>query len=162
MHRTVVALYSEQTIDTVDVNVPVDELRTQKCGIVIRMLWRFLVWLGLKLERTEEWGFVRTIEIDTEKVLDAVRLSEREMYQVYSREARYLVIGRDLASRLFGEMNARQYFTTPLSGCMGFDGQTTVFGLTLVVMPWIKGFCLLPELKEQTQPQRRENQCARC
>lgn len=113
---------------------------------------RFLWWLIGKFEhrfahriRKESY---RTVAIDSDSIIEAVRLNSNDIRRIWDLEAKFLLVGRDMAHQLFGEIESRHNFAFPIEGRFGFNGQTKFLGLTVVVIPWMDGFCLAPSLKE--------------
>lgn len=93
-----------------------------------------------------------TTEIDTGKILDAVMRNQADAERLYFKRAKYVVMGpREFAqfSSTSGKDLYPQFMQFSFDARLGYGQTVTVFGLECVVVPWIEGFFVMPDLQTQ-------------
>lgn len=116
-----------------------------------RLLWlqRLLFWTLNKLKAYSYDTKVTytTTEIDTSKILDALMQNQCNAEMLYHKRAKYVVMGPSEFSRFSGEMRDHAPFMQfNFDARVGFGRSMTTLGLECVVVPWIEGFFVMPEL----------------
>src|SRR5689334_10092712 len=84
-----------------------DELTLVEGNWFVRLLWWCIRRFTHGFSRPVEEEHFRRVEIDAKSILEAVQLSEHEIYLIYHREAKFLLIGSDVAMKLWDEATSR-------------------------------------------------------
>lgn len=112
-----------------------------------RWLFKLLAKLGANsLEKSVTY---KTVEIDTTRILEALFENQRNVMELYNKRARYVVIGRKDFTRFCSDPEYRDPLYFNFSAPIGINNQRTILGLEVVVVPWIDGFFVLPDLNEE-------------
>lgn len=113
-----------------------------------KLIFKVLGWLNANA-RDEKITY-STVEIDTGKILDAVIQNAGDAENLYFKRAKYIVMGpRDFA-RFASEAPKSgypQFMQFSFDAPLGYGRTVTVFGFECVVVPWIEGFFVMPELQ---------------
>lgn len=112
-----------------------------------RLIFQVLRWLRANSLQTSV--SYETVEIDTSNILNALMENQRDVEMLYNRRARYVVMGpRDLA-RLCDQPEIRELMRFNFTSLIGINSRRTVLGLEVVVVPWVEGFFVLPDLEQE-------------
>lgn len=88
-------------------------------------------------------------ELDTSRLMEMVSRNARNIRMLYNQEAKYIVVGYDKFLELVRVKSELMYFSTDFTAHLnGIDG-VRVMGLKLVVVPWVDGIFVLPDLEKQ-------------
>jgi hypothetical protein len=148
MRRQVVNIKYRRSLKTITEQIKADELYAYTSKWYEKLAWWVVRKLGIRFQKTRVEDCYASIPIDTGRILDAVDLCANELEAIHYREARYLLIGNKQAHELFQELPELSHFNFDADIRYHMDGTMQVRGLTMVVVPWMDGFCLVPELRE--------------
>lgn len=89
-----------------------------------------------------------TTEIDTTKILDAIMRNQHDVAMLMRGRAKYVVMGIDEFAEVSNDPAVRDFMRFNFNANVS-DGyyHQTMLGLECVVVPWIKGFFVLPDLE---------------
>ena len=85
------------------------------------------------------------VEYDDD-IVQRLNLCQHDILMLWHELAKYVVVGHDVAHELLDRLNT-PYMRFPLEARLGHNGITKVLGLTLVIVPWLKGVAILPDLE---------------
>jgi hypothetical protein len=100
----------------------------------------------------QEIKIMRT-RLDLDKLVDALMRNKIDVERIYNKRAKYLVIGGDKWLALTNDTaHNLQMFTVPydFNARVGFNSTPTpkmFAGLKVIVVPWVDGLFVLPELE---------------
>lgn len=120
--------------------------------MIERAAWAVLVRLGARFDRPIEKIDYKRVRIDGDTLLRKMTLGQREIYRIWNREIKYVVVGHQTAEKLLDEIAGQSFyqFETSVKLAYGSHRNFRVIGLTVVVVPWLEaGVILLPELQEK-------------
>lgn len=112
-----------------------------------RWLLRACLWLmnSCGITRREAHETIATIEADVGGILERLWAAQQNMDRVYFERARYVIVGHDAMRDLVrGDVNRVVSFDAEAR--LGGNQGMRVFGLKVVLVPWIEGVFLLPEI----------------
>ena len=113
--------------------------------IVPRYRWwdRFRWWLVRKLGGEDPNATVKIVRvlINEDKFLDAIYKQRRELIGVFHRQPTRLLIGAEDYAELMATEISTQSFRFDISANRG---RPTIFGLTVEVIPWMRGLLVMP------------------
>jgi|ERR1051326_457519 hypothetical protein len=93
-----------------------------------------------------------TVEVDTGKILDAVMQNACDAESLYFQRAKYIVMGPSDFARFTSEGPKSglyaDFMQFSFDARLGYGRTVTVFGLECVVVPWIEGFFVMPDLQQ--------------
>lgn len=131
-----------------------DNLRlTNTKRLWTRFLWWLLCLAGAdfyRMDRLRVGDDIKVINFSSGKMLEALHLTKHEMRMLYNEEAKFILIGHEMAHDLKMECEHMLSFSMPQP--IIFDGVQKVVGLNVVVCPWLSGVALVPELKIPDEP----------
>lgn len=94
----------------------------------------------------------KTVEIDSESILQKVKLSQNELRQIFYGEVKHIACGSEEFHRLTGEV-VKQYAQFHMPPVTFFQGRDVKYlGMSIVCVPWMKGLVLLPSLEDRPVP----------
>lgn len=108
-----------------------------------RLFKKAYAWLGDFVNEPVE-ASIKTTTIDFTKKFDAIRQHKYEIERTTGLRPKYLFIGREAYFELTNEQMNDYPFLLPMN--LSGPPETTVLGLTVVVVPWIEGMFCLPDL----------------
>jgi hypothetical protein len=88
----------------------------------------------------------KTTEIDTSKILEALMKNTRDVQMLYYKRAKYVVMGIEAFAQMSNEPHVHEMMRFNFNTRIGINRQFTALGLEVIVVPWIEGFFVLPEL----------------
>jgi len=94
------------------------------------------------IERAEYLTF------NDDDVFRELHLGRREIARIWHGDVKYILCGRDYWARITDRVYEQSILSMNINARLAMDGETRVMGLRLVVLPWIQGMALLPELSE--------------
>lgn len=105
-----------------------------------KLLFKVLRWL--KADSYDTAIEYTTVQIDPSSIIDALMRNRVDVERLYNKRARYVVMGP-------GEFH--RFCTGPETNSVmrlniGIHGKRTMLGLEVVIVPWIEGFFVLPDL----------------
>lgn len=106
----------------------------------------FKVLRKLKADSFDTAVTYKTVEVDTDKILSALMENQRDIELLYHKRAKYVVMGPSDFSRFSGELEAHQFMRFNFNARIGLGRAITPMGLECVVVPWVEGFFVLPDL----------------
>lgn len=111
-----------------------------------KLLFKLLSKLGANsLDRSVAY---KTTEIDTSSILTALMESQRDVTMLYNKRARYVIMGpRDFA-RFSNEPEIRDMLRFHFTSQIGYNNTRAILGMEVVIVPWIDGFFVLPDLED--------------
>jgi hypothetical protein len=114
--------------------------------------WRGIHWLlnrlgGAYLDMVPESYPVKTVEIDQRDIQTIIGQSQRAMRLLWNKQATTLIIGPEEFVRFKRELPL-EMFSFNAEWPLGNSGQFKMAGLRVVVVPWLSGWTLLPDLNE--------------
>ncbi len=106
-----------------------------------RQAWKFLRWCGA-LEQARELKIKVTRHVvNPDGFMEALYTQQRQLYDLFGKEASRLLIGSDDYSRLMCDPGV-------IGHGFNFDAQYStarkVCGLTVEVIPWMRGMLVMP------------------
>ena len=113
------------------------------------ILWK-LGWLTFR-ERIDT--SYKKIEIDTSKILDLIRSMANDILYTQGIFPEYIIVGHDYLEKIKQEV---RFLTMINHQEIGFEYLETFFGMKIVLVPWIDGVFLLPELDARFKEQRQK------
>ena len=115
------------------------------------MLQRLVFWFARKL-KTEAWEDrvkYRTIVVDTKDITEAICRNAAQAELIWQQRAKYVVMGPRAFSQLTEQgHSAGQFLRFPIRLQMGKGQIFRPLDLEIIVVPWIEGFFVMPELKD--------------
>jgi hypothetical protein len=109
-------------------------------------VWSWLQRAGCLHPVMEERIHVTSVVVDTGDLLQRIQRQRREVFEQINRDGQRLLIGRDD----FAELMQLASFDGPHFSLRGelfsssYDGSTRVLGLTVEVIPWMRGILVVP------------------
>lgn len=88
-----------------------------------------------------------TVEVDTSKIVEALMQHQSDVHMLMERRAKYLVIGVDAFAELSNDPMIRNYMRFDFQTKIGYNNRYQMLGLECIVVPWIQGFFILPDLE---------------
>jgi hypothetical protein len=110
-----------------------------------KRLFKLLRWM--KADSFDKVIKYNTRTIDTSKIVEAIRFNKYDIERLYYKKARYVIMGYDAFTALDGEMREFLRFEAPIR--MGMGNRSEIMGLEIIVVPWIEGFFVLPDLEKE-------------
>jgi hypothetical protein len=119
------------------------------------LIQRACFWVLRKLKAFARFGAteIRRTELDLDKLVEAVMRNRADVMLLYNKQAKYLVVGMDRWYELTGAGD-RNYLTFEVPHSfharIGYDNKPLpqlFAGLKVIVVPWIDGMFVLPELE---------------
>jgi hypothetical protein len=112
--------------------------------------WAFWLLDKLSARACDESITYSTVHVDGNDIIQAVMRNRADIERLYNKRAKYLVIGAEDLARLLNEPSIRQMmrFRFPVQ-IGGFDGRCGILGLEVVVVPWLSGFFVMPDLEKE-------------
>lgn len=111
--------------------------------------WLFKLLGKLGANSLNESVTYTKVEIDTSRILDALLENQRDVMMLYNKSARYVVMGPKDFARFCGDPEYRDPLYFNFSAPIGMNGKRSILGLEVVIVPWIEGFFVLPDLAEE-------------
>jgi hypothetical protein len=147
MRRRIINLTYNRSVKEIRKDLNATDLYACTATWYERLAWWTVKKLGIRFRFTDIKDCFQSIPIDEQRIIDAVDLSAHEIELIHHKEIKYLLIGNKEAHEIFMEMQDMSYFSFPLDFQYCYGKVHQVRGLTVVVVPWMDGFCLVPELK---------------
>lgn len=106
--------------------------------------WWICVRLGTAFHRPFTRSEYRTVRVEGASLLEKVRLNQHDLRMLWDQDGKYLIVGRKAAYDLLHECDDFMHFQVDVK--LGLNRKTRVLGLEVVVVPWIEGLFVLPDL----------------
>lgn len=111
-----------------------------------RALWWFLRKLGAEYQdRIPESWPMQVVEIQQASLFEMIDKSKKAMELLWEKRATTLVLGYDEMDRLLKE-TPTEMLHLGMSVAVAKDQVTHAVGLRIVLVPWLSGWALLPDL----------------
>jgi hypothetical protein len=105
-----------------------------------RLAWRYLNWRhAMDQAYDKKVTFTRHM-IDADKFMDRLLKQRRALMEGYSKEGQRLIIGSEDYFELMSEPAIHQHFM--FNAEIGMSGR--LMGLTIEVVPWMRGAVVMP------------------
>lgn len=147
MRRQVINLAYQRTIKWVPDRLTTKDVTPHLSTWYERLAWWLVDLLCIRFTHHRTEDSYTNLAIDANSIIKAVDLSVSELRLIHNLEAKYLLIGNKQAHELIRELPDLSYFQFHSNVDYHLDDQYCVRGLTMIVVPWMDGFCLLPELR---------------
>jgi len=111
-----------------------------------RLIRRLVSWAGGIETESPRGPLVRTFRVSPGRtLLERMRLQERDLWRLYDQRAKVAFVGPEVMDGFTSEMRAMSVGIQPLElhGPQGLR----VCGVEIIVIPWMTGALLVPELK---------------
>jgi hypothetical protein len=115
--------------------------------VATKFVWWMLKQLNAEFVKTAER--IDILSIDETRLLDEIRLISYEIESIWNKEIKYIVCGREMAYKLWGEKAIRMPWETNIGVHLQHGQSEGIIGLKLVVVPWLEGIALLPDLERK-------------
>lgn len=112
-----------------------------------KLLFKVLRWL--KADSYDTTVEYTTVEIDQTSIIDALMRNRIDLERLYNKRARYVVMGPDDFRRFCTAPEINNMMMVNFTAPVGMNGKRTILGLEVVIVPWIDGFFVLPDLNEE-------------
>lgn len=112
-----------------------------------KLLFKALRWL--KADSYDTHIEYKTVEIDPPSIIDALMLNRVDVERLYNRRAKYVVMGPSDFHRFCTAPEIKDMLAFSFTVPIGMNGERTILGLEVVIVPWIEGFFVLPDLNEE-------------
>lgn len=114
------------------------------------LAWRFLAWCGALDQVYERNIEVVRHQIDADNFIRRLLQQKRSLFDVFRKEGQRLLIGSEDYAELMGAPEvSMQHFDFPAR--VDFDRR--IVGLTVEVIPWMRGAVVMPNDRSRNQPQ---------
>lgn len=131
---------------------------------IAEKMMKFLFLIGVKYDCLEPVQIVRDHHIQADNVLDLILKYNFTVEMMFNQKLKYCIMGYDAFEKLNHEKIHSQFsfdvsyqFRRTIETIDGLQVQAEIYGIKVVVLPWVKGLVMLPELpKENTQNEREE------
>lgn len=110
-----------------------------------RFLFKLLRWL--KADSYDTSVTYTTVKIDPPNILDALMRNRVDVERLYNKRARYVVMGASDFQRFSTAPEINDMLRFNFMAPFGMNGQRTILGLDVVIVPWIEGFFVMPDLE---------------
>lgn len=141
MDNTRIRLYSLDQLTTIDKV----EAKRKAPKWALRIIQPIHKWLGDFITHPLEKSVTyHTTEIKIDKYLDVIKRHARNIENTTMMRPKYLLIGREDYYNMTGEvMKGYPFSVGPYP-----ETQLQIFGLQIIIVPWIDGMFCLPDLDE--------------
>jgi hypothetical protein len=112
-----------------------------------KLLFKVLRWL--KADSYDTAIEYTTVEIDPSNIIDALMRNRVDVERLYNKRARYVVMGPRDFQRFSSAPEINSMLMFSFSTPIGMNGKQTILGLEVVIVPWIDGFFVLPDLESE-------------
>lgn len=112
-----------------------------------RLLFKVLRWLKANSYNTTVT--YQTIEIDTQDIFTALMKNRYDVEALYNKRARYVIMGPNDFMRFTKGAEAHDMMRIHFSAALGTKMKPNILGLEVVIVPWIDGFFVLPDLEQE-------------
>lgn len=112
-----------------------------------KLLFKLLRKLGANSLNTSV--SYKTVEIDTKSILNALMENQRDVMTLYNKRARYIVMGPRDYARFTNDPECRDLLYFGFSVPIGMGNRRTIMGMEVVIVPWIEGFFVMPDLQDE-------------
>lgn len=122
-------------------------IQFRDAGVIKRTIGRLSAWLatwaGGRLAQ-EVKGIDYTTD-DMNSLLNKIQMSERDISRLHGHKCPVILVGRDIATRIWAEDRICSAFGMFSPIAMANREVVAIFGITIIVVPWMNGWCLLSE-----------------
>lgn len=107
--------------------------------------WSLCKWLGCKFDRMFTHETFETSELNFDNLIELIHLTRHEMHLIWNENARTILIGHAEMHKLHCEIDDKMVrFGMPLM--LQDGGKMRVFDMDVVLVPWMSGILLVPDL----------------
>jgi hypothetical protein len=110
----------------------------------------FKILRKLKADSFDRQVTYKHTVVDTDDILAALVKNQREVMMLYNKRAKYVVMGpRQLSKLAIQSPELMQMTRFRFNTQIGLNRQILPMGLEVVIVPWIDGFFVMPELNDE-------------
>jgi len=112
-----------------------------------RIMWKYLMVMGSLRETYDQFYEVTTHLIDADTFMERLYKQNESLYREFKKEGSKILIGSEDYAELMNSPEAKyQNFSFNASGefYTGNGYNRTIFGLTVEVIPWMRGMVVMP------------------
>ena len=110
-------------------------------------MWKALHLFGV-IKQKHIWDYgIKKVEIDTIGLIDAILNQKRWLVSQFDLKSKYLIMGEEDFALLRKDKEIGEHLRFEMDVRFGTPEGVIMLGLKVVVVPWIKGMFVMPEIR---------------
>jgi len=110
-------------------------------------MWKALHWFGC-IKQKHVWDYnIKKVEIDTIGLINNICKQKQWLVSQFDLKSKYLIMGDEDFALMWNNKELGEFFRFNMGVAYSDYEGVTILGLKVVVVPWIKGMFVMPEIQ---------------